>query len=225
MSDSFLHTLFLSKRASSQWVVFPVDFLRIPDADEWSEVHHRIITIAPWYTCWFKLLLYFLFLLFRKFYMFRAEVISSENLTEIRIKAQNWLIEGKCTDSTSAIWSDSGEWLEFFYSTWKNTTISAHHFLSKSEHIATTPIVSQSLIVWEKCIPIGVCEWFNSRKSLQKSSVVVSDSSCLSLLEHDLSWPDSIQERLWVVSIVSPRQVVATIFFIPIDDRVKRKCW
>lgn len=169
-----------------------------------------------------KISFYRIFFFFGEFDIFGSCIVSGEDGFQIGIPGKDWFIVSKCEDSSCCIFSDSREFFEDFFIFWKYTIVFFADYFCSFQEIASSRIVSESLIIWEKFFITCHCKtmyrWIFSENFFIKGNYSVG----LSLLQEYLRKPDTISDSI-IGFILSPWKIMFSIIYIPIEKYLPRK--
>ncbi len=144
-------------------------------------------------------------------------IISGKYLIKIRVETKNRFIVDEGSDSSNSIGSDSGEFYKFFGIIWEYSTVFLGYHSCSFEHISSSGIVPESLIVRKEFFIRGSGKRFYGREYFQDIFIISNHSIDLGLLEEYLREPNMIAKIFFSESkILPPGKTMATVFFGPV---------
>ena len=210
-------TIFI-KGTCRERIFVPVDLILI-FWQERGKIHKRRIYLTARKSWLFEIVCEKIPEFFRGYFVFASKIVSGKYLSDVRVDRQNRFVIRKCLYCGSGIWSYARKSDECCGVVWKYSVVFLAYDTRSSKHVFCSVIIAESFVVRKKGFKIGFSEWVDRRKSWQDRGEVLDRSRNLRLLKHSLWEPDPIGQILYrQMKILSPRECVATVFPIPIQE-------
>jgi hypothetical protein len=150
--------------------------------------------------------------------VFTSCSISSKDFFEIGIPCEGRDIVSEASNRFGSVRSYSWELYEFLCLSWEDPSIVFRNNFCCFENISCSGVVSKSLVVGKEFFITCICKTIYTGVSIYNTIKISYYTIRLSLLEKNLSEPDSIESYIFWEIILSPREMVSSIDFVPIDE-------
>lgn len=141
----------------------------------------------------------FTLLIIREFDILGSSIVSREYDLQIGIPGEECFAIAECEDCSRRIFADSGEFFELLLVSREYSGMFTTHDIRSFEEIASSGVVSESLIVREELIIVGSCKMLDGRIFAQYPLIKRYHTICLGLLEENLSEPDMVDSRCKII--------------------------